>query len=265
MRKHLLRTSARKLLRHAIPKSLRFEPYMSNWVMRETNCKVRSGPFQGMKYASKSAGSVLIPKLLGIYERELHPVLEYAISHHFQVIVDIGAAEGYYCVGLARRIPQTRVFAYEMDEAGRRLMKEMASLNHVSGQLEIRGLCTMEEMNSVLDASLPTLLICDAEGAEAFLLDPLRVPALVSMHILVELHDCVVGGVSDVMHSRFQATHEIERIWQEDRSSSDFPYRSFYTRCFPSYMEIAVSEGRPCRMSWYWMRPKHEPAARAAL
>ena len=225
---------------------------------------VRSGPFQGMKYTSKSAGSVLIPKLLGIYERELHPVLEYAISRPFQVIVDIGAGEGYYCVGLARRIPQTRVIAYEMDEAGRRLMKEMASLNHVSDQLEIRGLCTMEEMNSVLDASVPTLVICDAEGAEAYLLDPLRVPALVSMHILVELHDCVLGGVSDVMHSRFQATHEIERIWQEDRSSSDFPYRSFYTRCFPSYMEIAVSEGRPCRMSWYWMRPKHEPGARAA-
>jgi hypothetical protein len=123
----------------------------------------------------------------------------------------------------------------------------------------------MEEMNSVLDASVPTLLICDVEGAEAYLLDPLRVPALVTMHILVELHDFVLDGLSDVMRSRFQATHEIERIWQEDRSRSDFPYRSFYTRCFPSYMDIAVSESRPCRMSWYWMRPKHEPGARAAL
>jgi hypothetical protein len=248
-----------------MPKSLQFEPYMPNWVMRETNCMVRSGPFQGMKYTAKSAGSVLIPKLLGIYERELHPVLEYAISHPFQVIVDIGAAEGYYCVGLARRMPQTRVVAYEMDEAGRQQLKELARLNHVSDQLEIRGLCTMEEMNSVLDASVSTLLICDVEGAEAYLLDSLRVPALVSMHILVELHDFVLGGLSDVMHSRFQATHEIEHIWQEGRSRSDFPYRSFYTRCFPSYMDIAVSEGRPCRMSWYWMRPKHEPETLAAL
>lgn len=265
MSERRLRTFARKLLRHAIPKPLQFEPYMPNWVMRETNCLVRSGPFQGMKYTSKSAGSVLIPKLLGIYERELHPVLEFAISHPFQVIVDIGAAEGYYCVGLAWRTPQTRVFAYEMDEAGRRLMMELASQNQVSDRLEIRGLCTMEEMNSVLDASVPTLLICDVEGAEAYLLDPLRVPALVTMHILVELHDFVLDGLSDVMRSRFQATHEIERIWQEDRSRSDFPYRSFYTRCFPSYMDIAVSESRPCRMSWYWMRPKHEPGARAAL
>jgi len=96
---------------------------------------------------------------------------------------------------------------------------------------------------------VPTLLICDVEGAEAYLLDSLRVPALVSMHILVELHDFVLGGLSDVMYSRFQATHEIEHIWQEGRSRSDFPYRSFYTRCFPSYMDIAVSEGRPaeCR------------------
>ncbi len=238
---------------------------MQNWVMRETNCVVRSGPFQGMKYTSQSVGSVLIPKLLGIYERELHPVLEYAISHPFKVIVDIGAAEGYYCVGLARRIPQARVVAYEMDEAGRQQLKELALLNHVSDRLGIRGLCTLEEMNSVLDASVPTLLICDVEGAEAYLLDPLRVPALVSMHILVELHDFVLGGLSDVVHSRFQATHEIERIWQEDRSPSDFPYRSFYTRCFPSYIDIAVSESRPCRMSWYWMRPKQEPGARAAL
>ncbi len=238
---------------------------MTDWVMRETNCVVRTGPFQGMKYIGKSTSSVLIPKLLGIYERELHPVIEYATSHPFQTIVDIGAAEGYYCVGLARRMPQTRVVAYEMDEAGRRRLKELAGLNHVSDRLEIRGLCTMEEMNSVLDASVPTLLICDVEGAEAYLLDPLRVPALESMHILVELHDFVLSGLSEVMHNRFQATHEIEHIWQEGRSRSDFPYRSFYTRCFLSSIEIAVSEGRPCRMSSYWTRPKHEPGAPAAL
>ena len=139
MRKHLLRKSARKLLRRAIPKSLQFEPYMTDWVMRETNCVVRTGPFQGMKYIGKSTSSVLIPKLLGIYERELHPVIEYATSRPFQTIVDIGAAEGYYCVGLARRMPQTRVVAYEMDEAGRQRLKELAGLNHVSDRLEIRG------------------------------------------------------------------------------------------------------------------------------
>src|SRR6516162_7464404 len=38
---------------------------------------VRHGPFRGMKYtAEKSVGSVLVPKLLGSYERELHPLLE---------------------------------------------------------------------------------------------------------------------------------------------------------------------------------------------
>jgi len=46
-------------------------------------------------------------------------------------------------------MPQTRVVAYEMDEAGRQQLKELARLNQVSDQLEIRGLCTMEEMNSV--------------------------------------------------------------------------------------------------------------------
>ena len=219
---------------------------MPNWVMRETNCVVRSGPFQGMKYTGKSAGSVLIPKLLGIYERELHPVLEYAISHPFQVIVDIGAAEGYYCVGLARRMPQTRVVAYEMDEAGRRQLKELARLNHVSDQLEIRGLCTMEEMNSVLDASVPALLICDVEGAEAYLLDSLRVPALVSMHILVELHDFVLGGLSDVMYSRFQATHEIQQFGRKAGAAAIFPIDPSTRAVFPA--------------TWILLFPKAVPA-----
>jgi hypothetical protein len=35
---------------------------------------VRSGPFQGMRYpGAEAAGSALIPKLLGSYQRELHP------------------------------------------------------------------------------------------------------------------------------------------------------------------------------------------------
>jgi hypothetical protein len=36
---------------------------------------ILGGPFRGMKYISEAQGSVLIPKLLGIYEKELQPVI----------------------------------------------------------------------------------------------------------------------------------------------------------------------------------------------
>jgi hypothetical protein len=257
LRKSLLRRIGHEVVWSAMPRSLEFEPYTSALVVRETKSTVRSGPFRGMKYLKTSSGSVLAPKLLGIYERELHQAIEEAIASPIRRIVDIGAAEGYYCTGFAMRMPRAKVVAYEIDEPARVLIAEMACLNEVSDRVEIRGACTVDELNSVLDASVPTLVICDAEGAEAYLLDPLRVPALRTAYILVEMHDVILGGLSGVIRQRFEGTHRIEQIRAEARSRSEFPFSSFITRRFPGYVDYAVSDCRPPGMSWFWMRPKH--------
>jgi predicted O-methyltransferase YrrM len=72
-----------------------------------------------MHYTENSQGSCYIPKLLGVYERELHDVLENLIAWGPDLVIDAGAAEGYYAVGLARRLPQSRIMAFEMEEGGR--------------------------------------------------------------------------------------------------------------------------------------------------
>src|SRR6478672_6897407 len=65
---------------------------------------VQHGPFKGMKYPGvNSVGSALIPKLLGSYERELHPLIDSICAGQYDQVVDIGCAEGYYAVGLAMR------------------------------------------------------------------------------------------------------------------------------------------------------------------
>jgi hypothetical protein len=256
LRKSWLRRIAHDLLWCAVPEAMQYEPYTSKLVGEKTGYAVRSGPFAGMKYLRKSYGSVLAPKLLGTYERELHKSLDCIISQPFQLIVDIGAAEGYYSVGLALKMPDTNIVAYEMNDSARELMKELAALNHLLDHLVIRGVCTIEELNSVLDPSVRALVICDAEGAEAVLLDPMRVPALKQAHILVELHDFILGGISQVIFSRFQATHQIEQIREEARSRTEFPFSTFFTRQFPSYVDFAISDCRPSGMSWLWMRPK---------
>src|SRR5262245_56331762 len=59
--------------------------------------KVRHGFFKGMQYPrNRSISSALFPKLLGTYERELHPVLERICKEPYEGIVNIGCAEGYY-------------------------------------------------------------------------------------------------------------------------------------------------------------------------
>jgi len=58
-------------LRRVIPERYRPIGYLTHLVQGQTNCLVLQGQFSGMRYISKSVGSAYIPKLLGIYEREL--------------------------------------------------------------------------------------------------------------------------------------------------------------------------------------------------
>jgi len=210
-----------------------------------------------MQYIRGAVGSAYVPKLLGTYERELNDRVETACALRFPLIIDIGAAEGYYAVGLARRNPGTRVVAFEMEEKGQLALKEMAELNRVNNRVEIMGKCEPDNLRSVLASSQRSLVLCDAEGAEETLLDPQQIPELMRAHVLVEMHDFIQPGLTDLVKNRFEATHRIQRINQQPRSRSDMPYRTLATTLLPSrYLDWAVDEWRPVQMSWLWMEPR---------
>ncbi len=89
--------------------------YLNHLAQSRTADRVRAGPFAGMRYVDTSVGSCFIPKLLGTYERELASKVEWICRQQPELVVDIGAAEGYYAIGLAMRIPAARVVAFELD------------------------------------------------------------------------------------------------------------------------------------------------------
>src|SRR3954471_21407829 len=61
---------------------------------------VLNGPFAGLVYPSVDASlASLFAKLLGSYEREIHPVVEKICTAEYTDIVNVGCAEGYYAVG----------------------------------------------------------------------------------------------------------------------------------------------------------------------
>jgi hypothetical protein len=220
------------------PARLRPTGYLENLVRARTHGRIWSGPFTGMCYIGNAASNarIHIPKLLGIYEREVNPHIEQACALNFPLIVNVGAAEGYYAVGMARRNPMARVIAFEMDAGSRAALAETIKLNDVGNRVEIRGKCEPEDLERALADTPRPLVICDVEGYESVLLDPLSVPSLRRTWILVELHEFVERGISDKM--------------------ADFPFGSLYTLCLPkSYLHWAVSESRPERMSWFWMKP----------
>ena len=210
-----------------------------------------------MRHIGTAEGSVYLPKMLGIYERELTPKVEAICAQKPGLIVDVGAAEGYYAVGLAMRNPQAQVIAFEMEERGRLLLAEMARLNEVASRVEVRGKCEPHDLQAALAGVGHPVVVCDVEGYEERLLDPVAVPELRGASILVELHDFIVPDIAQKLETRFAPTHDVQLILEEPRSPADFPWCTLVTRLLPRFfLQRAVSELRPCLMSWLWMVPR---------
>jgi hypothetical protein len=190
---------------------------------------VSGGPFAGLQYPDRTPLS-LVPKLLGIYERELHGAIEDAIRSAPATIVNVGAADGYYAVGLARRCPEARVIAFEADPEQRALLSRVAAVNDVS--VEIEGVARRDDLPAGQG-----LIVMDCEGCERTLLEqPLDAT------IIVELHDVYDPGVGDAVVARFRDTHDVTVVPTAPQPPGGI-----------------LSEQRPGPMRWAVMTPRRAP------
>lgn len=183
--------------------------------------KVQSGPFAGTIFLDRVSEGAYIPKLLGSYELELHGLIENACVTSYDTMVNIGCAEGYYAVGLARRMPDARVHAFDIDGRARQLCGELAAMNGVADRVEVSGELTGSDFATF--AGRRVLVLCDIEGAEADLLDPNLYPALRSMDLLVEIHSISGAWTSDVLYPRFEDSHTITERQPEPRVATQYP------------------------------------------
>ncbi len=68
------------------------------------------------------------------------PVVEEICRIQPDVIVDLGAAEGYYAAGLARRNPQANVIAFEIHRPAWSMIRRLGTINGVTeARLKILG------------------------------------------------------------------------------------------------------------------------------
>ncbi len=220
-----------------------------------TGSRVHTGPFAGMRYIHPALGvqsSAYCPKLLGTYEQELHQLVEgLRTGPSYSHVINIGAGEGYYAIGLARCLPQSRMTAYEADAESRVILRRMAELNGVAARMTVRESCSPSRLQGEMGGSGKTLIVCDVEGAEQELLDPIAIPALAHADILVELHDFLIPGISDVIRQRFTGTHQVTEIPALPRQLADWPPSLSLPK---AYRRTALSEYRPGGMRWFWMK-----------
>ncbi len=177
--------------------------------------EVLSGPFKGMKYISKSTGSVILPKLVGTYEDELHSIFYDLKKKNYKKFIDIGAAEGYYVVGVKKYLltKVEKTIAFEATAIGRKYIHQLSRENCVEG-IELRGFCDKLSLKQEIDNTY-TFILVDIEGGEYELLDP-SIQNFSNCDLLVELH--LLNGFDEVSFvEKFRKTHKITVIEMKEK------------------------------------------------
>ena len=236
--------------------------YPLEWVSRRIRdrfgCTVLHGPFTGLRYPEHLALTIeaYSAKLLGTYEDELHDTVERLVKTEPVTVVNVGASDGYYAVGLARRLPGAVVHAFDTNRAHHPVLQAIAAENEVSDQLRIGGECDPRTLEGVLrasDADRGALIVCDCEGCETAVLDPSAAPSLAAASLLIECHDLIHEGITSTLQRRFEPTHDLELISTRPRWICEHPELSF----LPVVTQImAIHEFREGPMHWLVARPR---------
>ena len=226
---------------------------IQNTLLEKEGTRVIQGPLKGLDFIEQSAEGCHIAKLLGCYEQPLQPYISAAISKGYTTVLNIGCAEGYYAVGLARAMPEVKSLAFDTDPKAQVACKELAAKNGVSNRVEVSGLFTPSNFADYDQSS--TLVFCDIEGAELELLDPEIAPALKSMDIIVESHECLRAGITDALITRFSVTHDIQLITDNgSRQLENSP--AWFKQLSHLDQLLATWEWRSGPTPWLVMHPK---------
>lgn len=249
---HLLRAAKR-----LVPAPLYLSALLRREIRRKTSSRVHTGPFAGMRYVEEAVGSAYIPKLLGTYERELEPALESILETAPPYVINIGGAEGYYAVGLARRLPAAEVRVFEQTDRGRELIEEMARVNGVGDRVDVAGECGPDNLNCSLKGHPTGLLVCDVEGFEVDLLDPDRVDGLEGWVMIVEVHEAERPGCSAALEEYYAATHRISRVEQRVPDVREYPFEDSWSRFFSrGLLRWGLAEFRRPGNGWLVLYPR---------
>ena len=168
--------------------------------------------------------------------------------------VDLGSGDGFFLSGLGRLNPDLHLIGYEVNRYERELGARIAALNGI--QAEFRSLADEKELRNLPEDGL--LLLCDLEGLEEDLLDPVVAPVLLNATMVVEAHSQFRPQVIPVLTSRFEATHHVEHLTSTRSDPGSFSELNDWPA---DQVEIALNDGHEPTEGWLTFTPRSEPVA----
>lgn len=211
---------------------------------------VKYGPFKGLKLNRDTWWSVadLGSQCLGFYEKELLDIISVISPSHYDYFIDIGAADGYYAIGMLAAKKVNHVICFEQSDTGRQAIHQNWCLNNAPGHIKIHA-----EANALSLQGLPTqatqnaLILIDIEGAEFDLLSPQVINDLKHCDIIIEIHHWVDNFIDKytALLKCADKLFDIDIIRPTPRNTENMPE----LRCYPDDNRLLlVSERRPALM-----------------
>ena len=232
---------------------------INSLVKLETDFIVQAGPFAGMHLldlSNRGDGDVS-PKLLGTYEQETHAAIIEFSKSRYDAILDIGCAEGYFAIGLARMFPDTPVLAYDTDRTALEILQKTADVNGCGSQIIGGDFCDPVELGRILRDHPRSLVIVDCEGYEKVLFSDAATNALSGKSdLIIECHDLWDPTITPAIVAALGSNHDIEIVHATGRDPNVFEFLAH----LPDWDRFrAVWERRGARQNWLICRARLAP------
>jgi len=220
--------------------------------------KVAYGNFNGMKLNKNMywAKNDLITHILGVYENHvLEKLIEFSKRGNFPFI-DIGAADGYFAVGMAFSKIFKKVYAFEVNESGRDSLNKNAENNTCKDKIVIGNKANFDTIKKIVVENNGAVILIDIEGSEFDLLDKKLLKSLANCYIVCELHPLLINNGYDkqqILIDNSKAFFDTSIIQRNSYCPNKFSELNEFT---DDERLIAFSEGRENNMKWLVLEPK---------
>ncbi len=222
------------------------------------NGVVKYGPFKGMKLVEENwwGKADLGSQCLGLYEKEILNIINKVKRDEYNTFIDIGAADGYYAVGMLVSGKVSDCICFEKSDYGRKVIVKNWENNGSIGHLKVFEEANLETIAS-LDPNLinKALILIDIEGAEFDLLDSNFLNICANSTLIMEIHNWVENFEELYIQLLTKADKffDIEIIDHSDRPINHILEIQDFS---DDNRNLLVSEGRPSLMRYLKLNPR---------
>ena len=158
---------------------------------KKNNFIVQNGVFKNLKInkdVTWGRGDIA-SKIYGFYENKIQEKLKEIKK---PILIDIGAADGFFAIGCLYSKLSKYCYAFEQNEISRLALHKTAEINKVSNQISIMGKVDNQSFLSSLPNDLElskTVILCDIEGEEYNFFSETILKKLKKCNLIIEIHN----------------------------------------------------------------------------